>query len=267
MTRSSQVAVTKGCGDILSFDKQRVAACLTTTKDFACDAFAGKVDLAKAIGATDKDSLAKVWADLGGKVLEQGCRAGGKTASAACSVITQSTEHIVAALRGQSNPWADCVGTPAIGACVGQKWRELQTGVLDSDFAVGLQEPKKNPQTTKFENRVCWCWRRCMSDDFFADQEVFRGLWYQVAERGDAGMRFCAARNRSVVFPAMPMTVGGGRRKVFVKWDSCEITTARGTTPSLQTKDRKLEIFHEGRWQTFQMSEPGSCGGRTDQGV
>ena len=89
----------------------------------------------------------------------KGLVGGGQVGSAACSVIAKASGYIFDGFRGKSNPWADCLGTPAMGACVADKWHYWTTGVMVDDYKVGIADSKKQPDQ-KYYNDVCWCWRK-----------------------------------------------------------------------------------------------------------
>ena len=260
-----QSQVTQGCDSVFNFDKQRVSACLQTTKDFACDAMAGNIQLAATLGMQNDATLARTWVDLASGVLESGCRAGGTASGAACTLINKSSAYISDSLRGRSNPWADCVGTPAMGVCLSQKWREYSTGVYDADYTVGREEPKKQADN-RYVGRVCLCQRSCVADNWGSDQVLYTGNFYYVAESGDVGERLCASQNYRVVYPE-GMTANGGSSNVYIRWDNCEIATASGKTPQLISPARTIDAFTGGAWGRFQISAPGTCGGSTDQGI
>ncbi len=271
MGRYQAKDMTAECADFWKADKQRAQACVSTVKEIGCDAVVGKIDLATSLEIGDDAQAAKLFADLTSGVLEGACMAGGgKVGSAACSLIARSSGYIADAFRGKSNPWADCLGTPALGACVADKWHYWSTGVMVDDYKVGVAEPVKKPDE-KFYNNVCWCWRKCMSDDWGTDREVHKDLYWETATKSDAGVRFCAGKERRLTYPS-GLTWENGRRNVYIQYSDCCVSPARGDAENLWDDKGFMEIFAEGKWgwykfpRTLQGGAMG-CGGQTDQGI
>lgn len=261
--------VSAECKDVWKWDKARFQACTQSVRDIGCDAIVtGKIDLAESFHVDDKDQAGRLFAELTSGVLEGTCAGAGRVGSASCAIIAKAGGYIFDAFKGKSNPWADCLGTPAMGTCVGEYWHYWSTGIKTDDYKVGVADSKKAGDE-KFYNDVCWCWRKCMSDDWGTDREVHKALYWEMATKGDAGLRFCASKERELKWP-VGLTWENGRRNVYIQYTSCGVSRARGPDTNLWDDKGYMEILADGKWGWYQFPRGDGymgCGGRADGGT
>ncbi len=202
----------------------RAAACFRTVKS-ACRSYAGLVDFnqiveAKGAGGIAVDSLS-IAASLG-------CRAGGKTTSVACGVISESMNQIKMAIKEGNNSWAECAGTTKLGACIGE-W--IAAGGYTNNSAISMPVKDKTGATVR---DCCHCQKTTYKARWFRDKVINKDLYTSVIQSGDfksgscnrpGGKRQGSKFWRKVSSVSQP---GGKPQWVYHKYSDCKKVRVKG---------------------------------------
>ncbi len=171
------------CGPRTPEESQaRVASCFRTSAS-SCNAFSGKVDFAKIIGA--KSGGLKITADVVSAVAQTGCSVGGEASKLACGAISESTKAIIEAITTGNNSWADCAGTTKLGQCIGSR---LGSGGWTNNN--GVSEPTGTGENQRRD--CCWCQRTWYENDWGSDTPYKSENFVGVIQQGDFQSGNCA---------------------------------------------------------------------------
>jgi hypothetical protein len=240
--------------EALRVDRHQIAQCTRTAGD-ACEIASGRIDLSELAGIESRelDKMAALSIIEGG--LEAACQAGGTSAKIACSTIAKSSAYIKDAFQGKSNPWADCLGTPKVGACVGQKWFEWSSGVKVADFKVGLDPEKIDESTGMRTKKMCWCWMKCFKDYTWPRSNVFYNKEFQFfpVSKGAAGIRWCESKESTHKAKGTRDGV-----PIMYQYTDCDVVDTRQSPEGPYTPPGgTLEVYWQNKWGKYRLPAEG----------
>jgi len=257
-----------GCADfITNWDANRGAACLRTAKD-GCNIYAANIDLNDIAGFGDEQLVEKALLEITSSGISAACSAGGPVSGIACGAISKSTGYIKdALLEGKSNPWADCLGTPAIGRCVGRQYFEWTTGIAKSELESPNSQFEKAAGDEKYETTFCACIESCYADKTWPRSNKLFHSERSYSMISTSGL--CAAREKTLDDSQFNITYDGS--PVFRQVTDCQLVKARSkykhfADPDLDSqKTLNIEVNRNGTWKTevYRGGDAVYCGGKT----
>jgi len=216
--------------------------------DYLAGAIDGAINVAKDRGA-DK---------LNDYVTKKVVAKAGFAGTVALATITAAAKQINEAATTGTNPWAHCVGSDQLGACL----YNLFAGGIPESHPIDLPQKRGD----HFERRCCRCTLDMFEDDatFTGDTKISSQPYFGPIEGGDFNKSFCKAwegtrQNKALLFSK------AGNQVYFVPRD-CRGVTVRGKVcqpPPPATPNRRLEVIQDPKgapgpvdFPTVRRSEP-----------